>query len=255
MRVESLRNKTGGEGSTENAVNLRNTDGWAEGGPSMRTTTPFPLPAELINRVTPISWQLWWTWQETQLQGTRPWAFALPVEKLLDTGVRESDLSWLIERHLLEKRSMSDTSRENSGGESIVVILTAEGAASLEQHCLRGVKPDWDSCRRILTVRGRVIKSYRQPSGNQETILSAFEEERWADHIDDPLPRSSTLCDCDPRSRLRKTAEHLNRAQYPPTLFFSVAGNGEHVCWSFRHASPSKAAPNHRRNSRAMLPR
>ena len=35
---------------------------------------------------------------------------------------------------------------------------------------------------------GLIVKRFRVPARNQETILSVFEEEGWAEHIHDPLP-------------------------------------------------------------------
>ncbi len=106
-----------------------------------------------------------------------------------------------------------------------------------EQSCLQTVKPHWDRERRILSVEGHPIKVYRQPSEKQEIVLCAFEEDGWVDQIDDPLPRGAAVGDQDAKTFLRKTVEHLNRAQHPATLHFSVAANGERVCWSFRHAA------------------
>src|SRR6185295_3672059 len=50
-----------------------------------------------------------------------------------------------------------------------------QGAAAL--------KPRWDATRRELSMAGLLVKRFRVPARNQETILSVFEEEGWAEHI------------------------------------------------------------------------
>ena len=47
--------------------------------------------------------------------------------------------------------------------------------------------PTWDCDRQELRWGEYVVKQYKVPSPNQETILAAFEEEHWPPRIDDPL--------------------------------------------------------------------
>jgi hypothetical protein len=103
------------------------------------------------------------------------------------------------------------------------------------------LKPCWNSRRRELSLDGRVIKRYRVPAPNQEAILSAFEEEGWPEHIDDPLPVRG---DIDPPTRLHDVINRLNGCQSHRLLRFTGNGNGDGVCWELRQAV--RVAPNRR---------
>ena len=48
--------------------------------------------------------------------------------------------------------------------------------------------PTWDRDRQELRRGEYVVKQFKVPSPNQETILAAFEEEHRPPRIDDPLP-------------------------------------------------------------------
>ena len=56
--------------------------------------------------------------------------------------------------------------------------------------------PTWDRDRQELRWGDEVVKQFKVPSPNQETILAAFEEEHWPSRIDDPL---SPRLDQDPK--------------------------------------------------------
>jgi hypothetical protein len=70
--------------------------------------------------------------------------------------------------------------------------------------------PVWDRDLQELRWEGQVVKQFKAPSPNQETILAAFEEEHWPTRIDDPLP---PVRDQDPKRRLHDTINSLNRNQ------------------------------------------
>ena len=72
------------------------------------------------------------------------------------------------------------------------------------------------------------MKRFQLPSRNQETILSAFEEEGWPPRIDDPLPPA---VDCDPKQRLRDTIKSLNRNRKLVRIRFKGDGTGQGVLW------------------------
>jgi hypothetical protein len=93
------------------------------------------------------------------------------------------------------------------------------------------VKPRWNGARRELTLNGTVVKRFRVPAQNQEVILSAFEEEGWPDHIDDPLPGSG---DIDPLTRLHDAINRLNGRQTHRLLRFCGNGTGTGVSWELR---------------------
>src|SRR5262249_10862733 len=100
-----------------------------------------------------------------------------------------------------------------------------------EETIALALRPRWDSTRRELSLDGRVVKRYRVPAQNQETILGAFEEEGWPEHIDDPLPVRG---DIDPRTRLHDVINRLNSRQRNPLLRFHGNGTGTGVLWKPR---------------------
>jgi len=73
-----------------------------------------------------------------------------------------------------------------------------------------------------------VIKRFRVPAQIQQLILSAFEEEAWPEHIDDPLPGSG---DINSRTRLHDAIHRLNGHQTNRLLRFKGNGNGTGVRW------------------------
>ncbi|REJ67841.1 MAG: hypothetical protein DWQ31_10140 [Planctomycetota bacterium] len=88
--------------------------------------------------------------------------------------------------------------------------------------------PFWDQDRRELRLMGALIKQFRLPSPNQETVLQAFEEEGWPTRVDDPLPPVS---DIDPKRRLHDTIKSLNRHQKAKRIRFMGDGRGEGILW------------------------
>jgi hypothetical protein len=91
-------------------------------------------------------------------------------------------------------------------------------------------KPRWNATRRELSLGGLIVKRFRVPARNQETILSVFEEEGWAEHIHDPLPKTH---DIDAPTRLHDAINRLNRCQINPLLRFHGDGKGTGVFWEF----------------------
>jgi hypothetical protein len=90
------------------------------------------------------------------------------------------------------------------------------------------LKPRWDTTRRELSLAGRIVKRFRVPARNQETILSVFEEEGWTAHIHDPLPVTHEI---DAPTRLHDAINRLNRCQINPLLRFHGDGTGTGVFW------------------------
>lgn len=90
------------------------------------------------------------------------------------------------------------------------------------------LKPCWNAIRRELSFEGLIVKRFRVPARNQETILSVFEEEGWAEHIHDPLPVTH---DIDAPTRLHDAINRLNRCQINPLLRFHGDGKGTGVFW------------------------
>lgn len=96
-------------------------------------------------------------------------------------------------------------------------------------------KPHWDAGRRELSLGGRIVKQFIVPASNQEAILSAFQEEGWPDHIDDPLPGNHGI---DPRIRLNDVIYRLNRSQSQHLIRFHTNGNGDGVYWDLCDSRP-----------------
>ncbi len=90
-------------------------------------------------------------------------------------------------------------------------------------------KPKWDRDQRQLRLAATVVKEFRVPAENQETILAVFEEERWPPKIDDPLRKKSGI---DPRRRLHDTINSLNRNQRHRLIRFCADGLGRGVRWT-----------------------
>jgi hypothetical protein len=109
--------------------------------------------------------------------------------------------------------------------------------------------PHWDLRTRTLFVGRRVVKQFRVPSRNQETVLNAFQEEGWPRRIDDPLPCRGGL---NAKYRLHFTLARLNRCGTEPLIRFFGDGTGEGICWEFSDAAAdSPAAQGLKRKRRA----
>jgi hypothetical protein len=91
-------------------------------------------------------------------------------------------------------------------------------------------KPTWDRDRQQLRLGKVIVKQFKVPAANQETVLAAFQEEDWPVRIDDPL---SPKLDQDPKRRLHDTINSLNRNQKRPLVRFLGDGSGQGVRWEF----------------------
>jgi hypothetical protein len=187
------------------------------------------------------------------------WDFAVEISALQELGFNNNDLRWLICRgcidHATESRKPTDQGRRFQRGSSLTFteracfVLTEAGAdlslrlldtgvlktngapfdASMsrdERQAPRG--PHWDNQTREFRFGNWTIKSFRLPSPNQQTVLTAFEEEGWPLRIDDPLPPDPTIC---PKRRLHDTIKSLNRNQRYRLVRFTGDGTGQGVCW------------------------
>ena len=97
------------------------------------------------------------------------------------------------------------------------------------------LKPVWEARSRELRVGEWLVKRFRVPAGNQELVLSAFEEEGWPAYIDDPLPMKAEIV---PKQRLRNVIARLNGRQLVRLLRFHGNGNGEGVGWQLLPVPP-----------------
>jgi len=188
------------------------------------------------------------------------WDMAVELHVLRSARMTNSDLRWLAAmgyvEHAVEITGPNDRTRQFrrtalvSFSELTCVILTASGLAVAREACggasvielakplaakCKIVLPDelpilpkWDHQRRQLRVGADVVKEFKLPSPNQETVLTAFEEEGWPPRIDDPLPPLPQL---DPRRRLHDTIKALNRKQKQYLIRFMGDGSGEGIRW------------------------
>jgi len=189
------------------------------------------------------------------------WDLAVELNVLHAAKLSNSDLRWLIGmgyvEHAVEITCPTDRTRQFrrtslvSFSEPTCVVLTHSGVIAAQEFCASEALPlndaaatacrvvtadeplplpKWDDQRRQLRVGAEVVKEFKLPSPNQETVLMAFEEDGWPPRIDDPLPPLPQL---DPRRRLHDTIKALNRKQKTTLLRFMGDGSGEGIRWEF----------------------
>ncbi len=191
------------------------------------------------------------------------WNFAVEISHLKSLELNECDFRWLTclgyVEHACETTRLDEDGREfRSTGDLTYVdrscfILTEAGAAFAKQQAAqipldsrasshvprdkdspfenpsqRELTPNWDCERHELRLAGKLVKQFKWPAINQETILTAFQEEEWTARVDDPLPPQYDL---DPRRRLHDTIKCLNRNQKQKLIHFRGDGTGEGVVW------------------------
>ncbi len=182
------------------------------------------------------------------------WQFAVGIDELYTAGANGNDLRRLIATehiaHAIEvlrpeagERSFIRVANLGLSGDSAFVLTqlglryvrtlrsrteTAETPGCLSPEATHERMPIWNSARRELHCRGILVKRFAVPAPSQEVILSAFQEEAWPDHIDDPLPYIVGL---DPAQRLHQAVRGLNRNQRQKLLTFHRDGRGMGVCW------------------------
>lgn len=183
------------------------------------------------------------------------WDFAVELSVLRRFGLTESDFRWMVCKGIAEhgievatkggdKRTFCRTKRLKFKKRSCFV-LTSECAEKLLgrnepvvvlqtkqfAHDNTRLAPNWDGDRHELCVSDFLVKRFRWPAKNQETLLTAFDEEQWpAEGVDDPLPPHP---DKDPKQRLRDTIKCLNRHHEHRLIHFRSDGTGERVIWDF----------------------
>jgi hypothetical protein len=137
----------------------------------------------------------------------------------------------------LAEHVFRETARSPHAVRSTLAAVASETAAlanarktTAETNSLAAsaLKPRWHPTRRELSLAGVIVKRFRVPARNQETILSVFEEEDWAEHIHDPLPVAH---DIDAPTRLHDAINRLNRCQINPLVRFHGDGKGTGVFW------------------------
>ena len=188
------------------------------------------------------------------------WDFAVEASLLRRIGLTPSDFRWLTCKGYVEHArdvTESDSKSRNFVPDAELAftkrscfVLTAEGAA-FARHLLYGdaehngepalhllhdervstpPTPTWDANLHELTVGLVLVKRFKWPALNQETLLAAFQEEGWPLRIDDPLAPQPEQ---DSKRRLHDTIKSLNRNQRHRLLRFKGDGTGEGVRWEF----------------------
>jgi hypothetical protein len=187
------------------------------------------------------------------------WQFAVEIDQLHAQGLTNTDLRVLLWEgyalHAVEQVRAEQFSRSFFKLSNLALpaktcfVITAKGVHRIAghgdatRHRTRSVNefrhhetavvpveiPVWDIKLRELRWNGQMIKHFRLPAVNQETVLAALQEEGWPPHLDDPLP---PVPDIDPKARLHDTIKNLNRRQVNRLLRFHGDGNGQGLTWT-----------------------
>lgn len=203
------------------------------------------------------------------------WDFAEEISTLQREGLANCDLRWLVcagyVEHAVETTGRGHARRQFRRANSFrfaersCFVLTPAGVVFAQRCCAQptapgsvnvgattgrsaaanpGSRPTWDAELRELWFGEVLVKQFRQPAPNQETILAAFSEEGWPPRVADPLPPQPSI---DAKQRLHDTITNMNRNLARPLLHFSGDGTGEGIRWQ---ATLCLAAP----ESPATLP-
>lgn len=194
------------------------------------------------------------------------WDFAVEARLLGRLGLNSSDFRWLTckgyVRHAREvtepgsKRRCFIPNGTLTFQKRTCFVLTADGvefchrllsgrqATSLPalpgeespSGAVRPALPSWDAALHELRLGVRLVKRFKWPAMNQETLLAAFQEEGWPIRIDDPLPPKAEQ---DPKRRLHDTIKSLNRNQQDRLIRFKGDGTGEGARWELIYPFPA----------------
>jgi len=172
------------------------------------------------------------------------WDFAVEVHSLRAAGLSDSSLRWLLckgyAEHALETTRPNAPRRtfRRAGnlvfGERSCVVLTTEGAALAgrpEPFPRVVVADEGPATIARPAIWSAVAVPRWDPDCRQELILTAFDEEGWPTHLDDPLPNGN---DHDAKQRLHDTIKRLNRHQVHRLIQFRGDGSGCGIIWEAR---------------------
>jgi hypothetical protein len=191
--------------------------------------------------------------------GCSTWDLAVEIKTLRRYGFSDADLRWLICKAFLEHqreatrvddecRRFRPAPRLKFSSQSCFVLtpqgmlavrgwLSPESGASELLPPAHAVTPgeqlptpQWDATCRQLHVGNYVVKHFRWPAPNQETVLAAFQEDGWSYRVDDPLAPVDRQ---DPKQRLHDTIKCLNRRQSARLIHFRGDGTGEGITWHY----------------------
>jgi hypothetical protein len=230
--------------------------------PSSKRPRPASADREVRGEICQALAHLLRAYDYARELGRDLWDFAVEIGSLCTAGVTPCDLRWLVCKGYVEQavevggggrrhRCFRRGNRLRFTGRACFV-LTEEGVQLARAARLRtdppspppergpALTPRWDRACRELHLGPHVVKCFRQPAPDQETILAAFEEEGWPAAIDDPLPPRQ---DRDSRRHLNDTIKNLNRHQRRRLLRFRGAANGRGIRWQLDPAGYPGATP------------
>jgi hypothetical protein len=186
--------------------------------------------------------------------GLNKWDFALEIDAIKDeAGVNQNDLRFLIcnglAEHLVDRtrtgakrrafrqprglrlHTQSCFTLSDSGLSVAQKVLVHQRCSQNPRHVPNGhpdeIVPFWDSQRRELRIGDILVKRFRQPARNQETILAVFQEDGWPPRIDNPIAGGDGQ---DAQDRLHASVRRLN-LQSRPLIRFQSDGTGEGILW------------------------
>jgi hypothetical protein len=177
------------------------------------------------------------------------WDFAVPIAQLRENDVNDTDLRWLVKKGIVD-HSCEITPKGKNGRQfrptgdltfcirSCFVLTdlgvrtarkrlnSLQNAGSSPQPTRPISRPLWVAAIRELSIDGKLVKRFKWQAVNQETVLSAFQEDGWPRVIDDPLPPKPQQ---DSKRRLHDTIKALNRNQNK--MRFHGNGTGQGIRW------------------------
>jgi hypothetical protein len=195
------------------------------------------------------------------------WEFAVSIKQLGEFGCDHSDLRWLVRKGLVEQKceitSIQDHVRTFSRTGDLIFdeftcfVITEKGLSLCKKLQLPNPlkqrnpndpfanngnvalveifsenQPVWEESTHKLHFNGLLVKQFKCPAQNQETVLSAFQEEGWPQTIFDPLiphPEQNS------KRRLADTIKCLNRKQKTQLITFRGDGSGQGIMWERTH--------------------
>jgi hypothetical protein len=188
--------------------------------------------------------------QAARQLGAKPRALACQLSSLHDVGINDAVLRWLVTKKLVDHLWEITRPRQHDRAFREAVnlrftsascfVLTGAGVGLAERLAASGQLraglarkadrdlPHYDSERRKLFFKGKIVKQFKQPAANQEPILLGFEEEKWVRRLADPIPGQTGI---DAKHRLNGAITKLNSNQINPILRFHGDGTGTGILW------------------------
>ena len=236
--------------------------------PRVTVVRKTSLGSQVRQRIRPAIAMLLEAFHCAQSLGQGTWDFAVEIERLGAAGVSNTDLRYLVcvgyAEHATEITRPRSPTRvfqriHNLGltdrtcfvltelGESFAlnagISSRISSPSTLSSRSRDGRReprdklpiPKWLPERRELRVGNLIVKQFKLPARNQETILAAFEEEGWPIRIDDPLPPHGEQ---EPKRRLQHAIRKLNRHQKHPLVQFRSDGTGRGIRWELKGEPP-----------------